>query len=397
MKDYDFIFAGGGLAGLSLALHLSHSPLRDRSMLVVDRDAKQRNDRTWCFWSDGPTLFDDVVCREWERLEVVSDAFRARSALRAYRYKMIRSTDLYRCARARLAALPNVRFLQGSVEEIHDGADAATVTVRGERCRGRWVFDSRFQSSRFHPDPARCHYLRQYCKGWLVESVQPAFDPTCATFMDFRTPQQGELRFFYVLPLAERRALVEFVTFSPDHFDEILDRYVRTILGIDQYRVLESEGGVNPATDAPFARQASAHVMNIGIRGGRLKPTSGYAFTRIQSDSSEIVHSLLRSGQPFDVPADPALFRLCDTLLLDIMQRHGESVKPIFTALFRHNPLDRVLRFLDQQTSPAENAALIASLPPLPFLRALAGTSAGSLKRLLAGTGRRGSALAARR
>jgi lycopene beta-cyclase len=42
MKHYDFIMAVGGLAGLSLALHIARSPLRDRSMLIVDRDAKER-------------------------------------------------------------------------------------------------------------------------------------------------------------------------------------------------------------------------------------------------------------------------------------------------------------------------------------------------------------------
>jgi lycopene beta-cyclase len=45
-KHYDFILAGGGLAGLSLACHLANSPLRDRSILIVDPDTKERNDRT---------------------------------------------------------------------------------------------------------------------------------------------------------------------------------------------------------------------------------------------------------------------------------------------------------------------------------------------------------------
>ena len=61
MKHYDFIMAGGGLAGLSLALNLVCSPLGDRSILIVDRDDKNRNDHTWCFWSEGASPFDEVV------------------------------------------------------------------------------------------------------------------------------------------------------------------------------------------------------------------------------------------------------------------------------------------------------------------------------------------------
>ena len=67
---HDIIIAGGGLAGLSLACHMVRSPLRDRSILIVDRDPKKQNDRTWGFWSNTPTLFDSVIWRSWDQLQV---------------------------------------------------------------------------------------------------------------------------------------------------------------------------------------------------------------------------------------------------------------------------------------------------------------------------------------
>ena len=51
MQSFDFIIAGGGAAGLSLAYQLIHSPLRDRTILIVDKGAKNQNDRTWAFWT----------------------------------------------------------------------------------------------------------------------------------------------------------------------------------------------------------------------------------------------------------------------------------------------------------------------------------------------------------
>ena len=98
MKHYDFVLAGGGLAGLSLACWLANSPLGDRSILVIDHDDKEQDDRTFSFWSDQPTLFDPAVCRSWQRMQVAGADAIQRLDLGAYRYQTIRGGDFYRCA-----------------------------------------------------------------------------------------------------------------------------------------------------------------------------------------------------------------------------------------------------------------------------------------------------------
>lgn len=50
MQKYDYIIAGGGLAGLSLAYYMNQTVLREKSILIIDQDTKTKNDRTWCFW-----------------------------------------------------------------------------------------------------------------------------------------------------------------------------------------------------------------------------------------------------------------------------------------------------------------------------------------------------------
>jgi lycopene beta-cyclase len=257
-----------------------------------------------------------------------------------------------------------VEFLRGRVEGIKDGLDCASVHVDGQEYRGRWVFDSRFRLADFHPDPNRYHYLKMQCRGWEVETQDAGsiFDPPTPTFLDFRTPQRdmsgaGQMRFFYVLPYSDRRALVEYVACT----ERLLHRaeqeaaikgYLREVLGVARYRVLSEEQGANPMTDYPFPRRAGRRIMRTGIAGGMLKPTTGFAFTRIQRDSAAIVRSLLGQGHPFGVPVCPGAYRICDSLMLHGMARHGGQMASLLATFFKYGSPRRILRFLDQRGAP---------------------------------------------
>jgi len=129
MNHYDFIIAGAGLSGLSLALHMINSPLRDRSILIVDPDLKERNDRTWSYWSDRPTPFDGSACRTWDRLHLAGLNGEMLVNLRRYRYRTIRGSDFYEHARRVLAKHPSVTWLRGKVETIEDNGDAVRVII----------------------------------------------------------------------------------------------------------------------------------------------------------------------------------------------------------------------------------------------------------------------------
>lgn len=371
-RPYDFIIGGGGLAGLSLAYHLIQSDLRDRAILIIDPRRKDQNDRTWCFWANQPTRFDEIVCRSWDQLQFKSDDWERVIDLQAYRYKMIRGIDFYRFAQSELAARGNVEFAQECVDRIEDDADGVRVFADSQVYRGKWAFDSRFLPTNFKPNLRRHHSLSQYFQGWWIETPNQAFNSQAATLFDFRTEQENDVRFFYGLPLSERQALIEYVRIGQNAApsDHELRTYVETVLGLREYRIIAREGGVNPLTDWAFPRRIGKRTMAIGTPGGRIKPTAGYAFMRIQRDSAAIVQSLLQSGNPFAVPSDSRYYRLCDSLMLQLMYRHGAQAKSLFADLFKNNPIERVFHFLDEGASPRENLALMASLPPGLFLQA---------------------------
>jgi len=370
--NYDFAMLGGGAAGLSLALALARSPYRDKSILIVEKDAKETNDRTWCFWTDVPTPVDAIARAVWPKLRFVGESVDRTFTLAPFRYQMIRGLDFYRAARQELGQ-HNVTFVQAA-GEVQDGEASALVRADGREYEAAWVFDSRVRPGDVVPSP-RCSYLKQHFTGWEVETEAPAFDPNVVTLFDLRTPQRGGVTFFYLLPFSERRALVEYTLFSPgllppEDYEAALRGYLEG-LSAGRTRILEVERGVIPMTDHPFPRRLGRRVMAVGTRGGRVKPSTGYAFARIQRDSACIVASLLRTGEPFDVPPDARRHRFHDSILLEVLASEPERGRPVLEAIFRRNPIQPVLRFLDDRSSLVDDLGVIAAAPTGPFLRAL--------------------------
>lgn len=375
MGIYDFILAGGGAAGLSLALRLAQA-FPDRKILILDREPKRTNDRTWCFWSVHPNPYPAATFRNWDRLAFYGINFTKTYVLSPYRYYMIRGIDFYRYAYDQLSNFPNVQFEYGEVGRIQEDQEHASVSLNGRAFEGEWVFSSLYDPKKITKQPRRYHYLKQHFRGWEIETSTSCFDPQMPTLFDFRIPQNGQMRFMYILPFSEREAMVEYTLFSPEllndeEYDTALQNYITDILKIKEYRIKAVENGVIPMSDQPLPRKLGERILAVGTLGGRVKPSSGYAFLRIQKDSEAIVRSLLQQGHPFDLPDSPSRYHLFDSIMLQVMQRHGGEMHHIFTQLFRNNPIQRVFAFLDENQSFPEDLKILASLPPLPFIRAL--------------------------
>jgi lycopene beta-cyclase len=376
-SNYDYLLVGGGAAGLSLAYHLAQEPRLDgKRVLLIEPAAKDQNDRTWSFWADAPSLFDEIITHKWHKISFRSPGFERTFDLKKYSYHTLRGLDFYRFVQRALGArAAQFTCVRAEVADlVNTTAGVQVRTTDGQVFTARYAFDSRPPA--IEPQRGTYRYLLQHFVGWEIETTHDVFDPQVMEFMDFRGAQHHEARFIYVLPFSPRRALVEYTLFSPtplakaDYEVHIVD-YLQQTLGLaaSQYRIVAEEVGAIPMTDHPLPSRAGTHIINLGTRAGRAKPSTGYAFQRIQAHSARVVQALATTGHP---PADPTgdkwQFRFFDTLLLDIMQRRGERTRDIFTQLFQHNPVERIFQFLDEKTSWADNLRIMNSVPAGPFL-----------------------------
>jgi lycopene beta-cyclase len=364
VPHYDYIIAGAGAAGLSLIYHLGQTALRDRRILLIDPSTSRSNDRTWCFWETQPGPFEAVVARSWDHLWVADAYGPVRMPIAPYRYKLIQGIDFYRFVDEWIAARPNIERLTGTVEQFVEREHGVAALVNGELYEASYAFSSIYRAE---PPPRGYHHWLQHFKGWVITTPQPAFDPSAATFMDFRVPQYGDVRFGYVLPYNERTALVEYTVFSAQlesqqHYEAGLRQYLHETLAIRDYTISHVEYGVIPMSDTPMTLRPSPHVLHIGTAAGMSKPSTGYTFQRIQRQSAQITAQLLHDGTPF-YRADPlSRHALMDSVLLNVLAQGRIPGHEVFAFLLRRNPIQRVLRFLDEQSALYEDIGLMATV-----------------------------------
>jgi lycopene beta-cyclase len=369
VQEFDDIILGAGASGLSLAYHMAQAGHRRRT-LIVERAPKLENDRTWSFWEATPGPFEPVVSQRWDHIWVHGDGLSKRFQISPYVYKMIRGLDFYEFMFDWIKQQPNITLVYGELEHLEDHANGVRVRVNGETYSGNWAFNSVRDSNL----PRGHNFLLQHFKGWIIETPRPVFDPLAATFMDFRVRQFNDTRFVYVLPQSPTRAMVEYTGFSAamlpeSEYDAALETYIREILNLDSYRILETEFNVIPMTDAPFQLHPSAHVTNIGTAGGRTKASTGYTFRRIQQQSAQIAASLLEHGHPRSPRPSFDRYGWMDSVFLNVLAHDRQPGAELFTNFFKRNPVLRVLDFLNESSSLPADLALMTTMNMPVFVR----------------------------
>ncbi|MEO7923994.1 MAG: lycopene cyclase family protein [Chitinophagaceae bacterium] len=371
---YDFIFLGAGCASLSLLLRLLHSgQTRDKKILLIDKEPKTKNDRTWCFWEKEPGFFEEIVFKKWDSISVLGDGPSSPMDIHPYRYKMIRGIDFYNYCFREIAKHDNIEIVYGDLQDFqYEKPGSILLKINNQEFRlvddsGVYVFNSIYRLG----EPGKNIRLLQHFKGWLIETPQPAFEPEIARIMDFRVSQQYGTSFAYVLPFSATSALVEYTLFTkellqPAQYDTELKAYIKDLLGISEYKIREQEFGVIPMTNEQF----NSLGWGIGTAGGQTKASSGFTFQFIQKQSEQIARFLLEGKNLNKLPATPKRFRFYDNTLLYILYHNKVPGKKIFTDLFKKNKPQQVLRFLDNESSLKEELKIIATLPTWPFLKA---------------------------
>jgi len=372
MKNYDYIICGAGLAGLSLAYRLSSPEFSEKRILLIDKEEKVKNDRTFCHWATDAGIYEDVVSKKWSKLKFSSLSFQKQFDIAPYQYKMIRGDDFYAFNWKKIHQTSHVEHVKEKIVEISDGKQCTVSTDKNT-----YVADHVFKTYPSNNiDYTKSQYVSQHFMGWVIKTEKAAFSTDTATFMDFNIPQKGETRFMYVLPTDAHTALVELAIFSNAlltvrEYEQILKNYVEENLSIDDYSIEEKEQGVIPMTTYNFKLHDTNNISHIGTASGAVKPSSGYAFMRIQEQADLICALLLKNEHPKKAQT---LFRekykRYDRTFLNAILSGKTNGEHVFSLMFKKLPPQLIFKFLDEKTSFSEEMKVFTAPPTIPFLKA---------------------------
>ncbi len=365
---YDYIIAGAGLGGLSFAHHLIHSQRPFERILIIDRDDKKTNDRTWSFWSEEQPEYHCAHGQHWEQLGFISNHFSKFENINPFKYYTIDGLSFYEEVRQEISKDSRFHWLKADVKHISSHLDDGVVSTNLGLHHGQVVIDS---ISRPKLDDNHSINVWQSFLGWTIQTHSPLFDPDKPILMDFRVTQAGAASFVYVLPYSPNHALVEYTQFTStksidkEAYARALNQYLKRHWGLTDFGIEDEEIGQIPMTNHEFNPHPSERVHRLGTAGGDTKPTTGYTFTNVQSHVKAILNEQVQTRE------DKTRFAFYDTLLLQIIQQKPEQVKPIMEYLFKSQPFTRVLRFLDETTHPLEEMMIFGQLPWAPFINSL--------------------------
>jgi len=372
--QFDYIIAGAGAAGLSLALRLADPAFAHKQVLLLDRSTKRENDRTWCFWEKGPGLFDQVVYRQWSTVAFHGPEVSRQLALAPYQYKMIRGLDFYDYCLKKLEASANVTVRKAEIYDVHAHETGVEVDTSEGSFTADWAFSSLLGNEEIH-EAKRAHFLWQHFLGWHIKSESPVFDPQQPVFMDFRIPQTEGSCFVYVLPFSPFEALIEYTVFSPEVWDKAryeqgLKEYLRMFLSLSDFSILHVEQGRIPMSSHRFPVQ-DGRVVFIGTAGGQTKASTGYTFMNIQRHSEHLVDRIRAGKLPVArKSAWERRFMQYDNTMLRVLVQDAYSGADLFQRLFTANPPARMFDFLDEQSHLGQELLIMNSVPRLRFAKA---------------------------
>jgi lycopene beta-cyclase len=392
---YDIIILGAGCFGTSLARELQNKNFRG-SVLLLDQRKHFNTTQRWCYWAPkddrsfpGETArWDNFSCR------TAPGAFQTK-ALTDWSYRHVEAPIFFAEQHKQLAADPSFHFHFGEPVLSVSRTDNTLyeVTTGSAEFSARRVIDARATPGRRpNHNYAQGEGWWQSFLGWEFKTEESPIATDTFLLMDFEGHPDDPLGFGYVLPLPGGRVLVEYTVFDPVavpllELEDRLSDYSRRLDLNPADRLAQEHGWLPMSMEDPEPEPEIQGVWRGGIRGGCARPSSGYAFARIQKLATGMADSLVAEA-PMPPRADSTSSRMMDQVFLRATLEDSHFARLAFKSLLDRTKGDHFAAFMAEDFRVGNFANIVAALPKWPFMLAFS--------RVFLGRGLRGRDTAAK-
>ena len=351
MKEFDYVFIGGGCAGLSLAYELDvHQKLNKKTLAIVEPRTEYKRDKTWSFWKVNSHNFDDCVKKSWKEFSIKTPSDSKVIKCDNFPYESIDSGLFYNKINERLRKNKNIEFFK-NIKDLNIG--------------NSFVFNSvpSLQDVSLN--------LWQHFHGIEIETNEDFFDDNTVNLMDFDCDQRNNVHFFYVLPFSKNKALIETTWLSKE--DESLKDYEAQMknyinrLGLKDYKISFKEEGMIPLFYP--TNEKEKNKINIGTAGGMTRLSTGYTFLNIQEHSKYIRMNIenIKNAKKFEIEKK---YQFLDKIFLRVLEKNPEKMPAIFFNMFNASS-DTAIKFLSNKSNVLEDMSIILKMPKFTFIKSL--------------------------
>ena len=373
---YDLVILGGGCAGLSLASKLSEYGEKAPKVLIIEQRTNYPNDRTWCFWDIDHPEYQSLVSQSWSKFELANQERIHHFDCSQHQYLMLESHHFYEAAIKQISANPKIQLMLGQEvlsTPINTDQGWHIKTTHSELTADQ-VIDTRPPKKINHEDSV----LWQCFVGYEIKTQSDCFSPEKMVLMDFDPAFKNGLAFLYILPTSGKKALIEYTVFSENIISkqQLITHLKKSIaLRIDSqpYEILRFEHGTLPMGYQAAPQNRAATYLYAGLFAGAARPSSGYAFQRIQSWAKKCAQSIVTDHTLYAAPKENRVQSFMDGLFLTVIKSNPTSAASLFEDLFNRCDLNTVIKFMSDMATLRDYLRIIKSLPPSPFIKALPG------------------------
>jgi lycopene beta-cyclase len=373
-KKVDFIILGGGCSALSLINNVIKKKITNYTFLIIEKRKKYTDDKSWGFWDKNDSKYTEFTENSWYNFSFSDKKNNNILTSNIYKYFYIRSSVFYKNSLRAISKSKNVILkLNESILKVKEhNTNYLVLTNKGEYL-AKNILDTRNNIDNFQKDTL----IYQCFVGYEVklEGVNK-YIPNQAHLMHDMKANKDFFFFDYILPFKPNQILYEFTAFSKKKLHKnYLENKLKSKLknnSIKIKKILKKEFGVIPMG---FINKKMLPKKNnyfyAGTSAGASRPSSGYAFYRIQQWAETASTNIKRKGVLISHPQERFLTLFLDKIFLKVISNYPKLTPEIFSCFTRNITTDSFVRFMSGMANIMDYIKVILAMPKYLLIKCL--------------------------